>query len=80
MKKKEKINWGILIFIFVFCGCLKLGMHLDLENSTYPIFYPNDLNTYQWKSIPSKSDCVSGMLRLNDKNGFNPYYTTRWRY
>lgn len=42
MKEKEKVNWGILAFLFVFCSCLKLGMCLDLNEDTYP----NNLNAY----------------------------------
>ncbi len=53
MKKKEKIDWGVLAFVFIFCCCLRLGMHLDLKNPTYP----NDLNAYQEKISIPRSVC-----------------------
>ena len=55
MKKKEKIDWGVLAFVFIFCCCLRLGMHLNLTHQPYP----NDLNAYQAKSIlePIQSSC-----------------------
>lgn len=61
MKEKEKIDWGLLAFVFVFCWCLKLGMYLDLKNPTYP----NDLNAYQEKMLPERNGCAFGMLQYN---------------
>jgi hypothetical protein len=64
MKEKEKINWGLLAFVFGFCWCLKLGMHLDLKNPTYP----NDLNAYQEKMRLPRSGCGLEMLRYNSNS------------
>lgn len=58
MKKKEKINWGLLSFIFLFCWCLKLGMHLDLKNQNYP----NNLNTYQEMRFPPSYGCAFDLI------------------
>jgi len=53
MKDKEKINWGLLVFIVGFCWCLKIGMHLDLKNQNYP----NNLNNYQEMHFPERGGC-----------------------
>jgi hypothetical protein len=62
MRKKEKINWGLLAFVFGFCWCLKLGMHLDLKERSYP----NDLNAYQEKMRLPRSGCGMEMLHYNN--------------
>lgn len=39
-KPKERINWGLLIVIFLFVLCLKMQINLDLAG----VFYPNVLH------------------------------------
>jgi hypothetical protein len=39
-KPTEKINWGLLIVIFLFVLCLKIQISLDLAG----VFYPNVLH------------------------------------
>lgn len=59
MKEKEKINWGMLLFIGVFCFCLTLGMQLDLKGQNHP----NNLNAYQEMYLPSYHGCANDFFR-----------------
>lgn len=53
MKEREKVNWGLLLFIGIFCFCLTLGMELDLKGQNYP----NNLNAYQEMYFPPSYGC-----------------------
>lgn len=52
MKEKEKINWGLLIVIFLFVLCLKLQISLDLAG----FLYPNVL--HRCVAVPSLGGCL----------------------
>lgn len=73
MKEKEKINWGLLVFIVGFCWCLKIGMHLDLKNQDYP----NNLNNYQEVNfLTGGSTCGNAYFMSVDTNTNNEILNT----